>query len=591
MNLIELHGDLALLREREIQLISNIALSLKDLRDDADVDYQRLMEVAQDLREMFFMVVVIGEFNSGKSTFVNALLGEELLPMGITPTTEYIELIRYNETANRKPEVKHSTIREWAHPNTGAEGVAIVDTPGTGSVFTKHEAIAKDFLHRSDLVIFVISAKRAFADTERLYLQLAKDYGKKIILVMNQIDLLEPSELSQVRRFIEGQVKETLNISPLLFPVSAKQALTNGKTTNDSGIPAVKAHLRGVYSDESLARQKLLSQITTTEHVLSKHLEIARQKADLVSQDITKVQTVQDELQIQSQGLESRMREASANLDVILEGVRQRGVKFIEQNLNIRRIGRGSSREKLQTEFQEVVIGRSLRDINESTEEYINAVVDQSRLYWRHVIDRLNQLKDLMEQEVTGLDSSIYAEQRTSLQEAIRLAESELKSYATGQVVTDMQDVFRANMTGFQTSLFASIGGLIVAILGVAAPGPLIGAAGGVVAAPLALPAVIIGAPIAAIGGVAAIRYFRRVQNDTKRGFHQKVDELLATYHKALDDLTSRERNRLLEYGSQTLLPIFSRLETLAQTYADQRDTLNGHQKELEDLQAKIKQA
>ena len=586
MNLIELHGDLALLREREIQLISNIALSLKELGDDADVDYQRLMEVAQDLREMFFMVVVIGEFNSGKSTFVNALLGEELLPMGITPTTEYIELIRYNETANRKPEVKNSTIREWAHPNTGAEGVAIVDTPGTGSVFTKHEAIAKDFLHRSDLVIFVISAKRAFADTERLYLQLAKDYGKKIILVMNQIDLLEPSELSQVRRFIEGQVKETLNISPLLFPVSAKQALTNGKTTNDSGIPAVKAHLRGVYSDESLARQKLLSQITTTEHVLSKHLEIARQKADLVSQDITKVQTVQDELQIQSQGLESRMREASANLDVILEGVRQRGVKFIEQNLNIRRIGRGSSREKLQTEFQEVVIGRSLRDINESTEEYINAVVDQSRLYWRNVIDRLNQLKDLMEQEVTGLDSSIYAEQRTSLQEAIRLAESELKSYATGQVVTDMQDVFRANMTGFQTSLFASIGGLIVAILGAAAPGPLVGA----LAAPLALPAVIIGAPIAAIGGVAAIRYFRRVQNDTKRDFHQKVDELLATYHKALDDLTSRERNRLLEYGSQTLLPIFSRLETLAQTYAEQRDTLNGHQKELEDLQAKIKQ-
>lgn len=77
-------------------------------------------------------------------------MGDSLLPVGITPTTEVIELIRYADMPNRKPLMRAHGICEWAHPNTGAQGVAMVDTPGVGSVFQKHEKTAKDFLHRSD---------------------------------------------------------------------------------------------------------------------------------------------------------------------------------------------------------------------------------------------------------------------------------------------------------------------------------------------------------------------------------------------------------------------------------------------------------
>src|SRR5690606_7190838 len=213
-----------------------------------------------------FLVVVIGEFNAGKSTFVNALLGDDLLPMGVTPTTEAIEMIRYHEVANRKPTMRGEATREWAHPGTGAPGVAIVDTPGTGSVFQRHEETAKAFLHRSDLVIFLLSAKRALADTERLYLQLARDYGKKIILVINQVDLLSPQEQADVRRFVERQVKDLLGLQPLLFMVSAREALNaqrGGATaTGDAGgMDAVRGHLRGVFSEAPPAKQKLLAQL------------------------------------------------------------------------------------------------------------------------------------------------------------------------------------------------------------------------------------------------------------------------------------------------------------------------------------------
>src|SRR5512143_56020 len=153
-----LEGPVAELREREIRLLHDAADHIGKLSANGDSDRKRLKEAADDLREMFLMVTIIGEFNAGKSTFVNALLGEPVLPMGITPTTDVIELVRYAPGKTRRADLRDGAIREWGHPNTGAPGVVIVDTPGTGSVFQKHEQIAKSFLHRSDLVSFVSSA-------------------------------------------------------------------------------------------------------------------------------------------------------------------------------------------------------------------------------------------------------------------------------------------------------------------------------------------------------------------------------------------------------------------------------------------------
>ncbi len=577
-----LDGPLAALRESEVRLISDIAEKLAEMGDSAQDDRKRLHDVAYDLKDLFFLVAVIGEFNAGKSSFVNALIGDKLLPMGITPTTEQIELIRYGETPNYKPTIREDGIREWSHPNTGAPGVAIVDTPGTGSVFKKHESTAKDFLHRSDMVIFVISAKRAFAETERLYLELAKNYGKKIILVVNQVDLLEPKEQDEVRRFIERQAAELLDLRPLLFMVSAKQALENPGNGN---VDAVRAHFRGVFSEAPPAKQKLLAQLDMAQNTVKRYQDMTKGKADLVTADTTKVREVQQELEQQAVGLDGQLTGAAAEVDRVFEGIRRRGMEFIDQNLSVRKLGRTPSREALQAQFQDVVIGRALREINEATAGYINAVIDQSRLYWRSIIDRLNQLRELMEQELTGLDSGVYAEQRESLEEAIRIAEAELKSYSSGRVIGDIQQVFEANLSGFATWSAAAVGGLIITVLAtLGTPGPLIGAG----AAALALPAVLIAAPLAAIGSYTALRYYRRITEDTKTDFNQRIDRVEQTYHQALQDLTQKERSRLTQYGKQVLTPIFSRLDVLTQRYTNQQTQFEDFQKQIATLRKGI---
>ena len=73
---------------------------------------------------------------------------------------------------------------------------------------------------------------------------------------------------------------------------------------------------------------------------------------------------------------------------------------------------------------------------------------------------------------------------------------------------------------------------------------------------------------------MVAIRYYRRVSEDTKRELNTRIDEIEKTYHEALDNLTQKERNRLTQYGTQVLTPIFSRLEVLSRALqrAGERD-------------------
>lgn len=582
-----LDGPITALREREIKLINEIAESMVQYEAKAEDSRERLKDVAQDLRDMFFIVSVIGEFNAGKSTFINALIGEKLLPMGIKPTTEYIELIRYSEKPERKPTVRADGLREWSHPNIGTDGVAIVDTPGTGSIFQKHERTAKDFLHRSDLVIFVISAKRAFGESERLYLELAKDYGKKIILVLNQVDLLSPAEQTEVKKFVEERVQEFLNIDPLLFLTSGKQYFENTEVdsaSDTSGILAVRAHLRGVYQEAPPAKQKLLTQLATTERITEQVYKDIQGKLDAVNIDTERIKDIESELEQQSLGLEKQMAEAKANIDQTLESIRTRGTKFINENLSIRKLRTSSRKDDLQTQFQEEVIGSSLKDINKASNDYINAVVDQSRSYWRGVIDRLNKLQDILERDVDALDAGIYSEQRESLQDAIRIAEAELKSYSTGKVISEMENSFNSNMGGFQRSVLATMSSIITALVAIATPGPLLGAG----AAALALPAFVVGAAGAVLFGFPAYQYYRRVNRETIQKFNDNIDQLEKNYHEALDDLTKKERSRLNQYGKQVLTPIFSRLDVLAKRYGDQDKKLKDYLDDIVDLRGRI---
>ncbi|MCC6988967.1 MAG: dynamin family protein, partial [Acidobacteria bacterium] len=166
----------------------------------APPDQDALAESIRRLDELFLLVVV-GEFNSGKSTFINALVGQRVMEEGATPTTRTVQLLKYG------PAVTHSVsatgVDVVTAPAAMLRDIHVVDTPGTNAIFREHEAITIDFVPRADVVLFITSADRPFTETERGFMAGIRAWGKKIVVVINKADILETeADHASVEQFV-----------------------------------------------------------------------------------------------------------------------------------------------------------------------------------------------------------------------------------------------------------------------------------------------------------------------------------------------------------------------------------------------------
>src|SRR5512143_4352417 len=188
------------LLNRERALLENLRVTLARL-DAAPEDQRHLEQSLRQLEELFLLVVV-GEFNSGKSAFINALLGQSLLEEGVTPTTDRVHILRYGPELTRTARDEDLLVVTW--PVAWLRDINLVDTPGTNSVLQRHQAITEDFIPRSDLVLFITSVDRPFTESERTFLERVRDWGKKIVVVVNKIDMLQDeTSLPKVVQFVE----------------------------------------------------------------------------------------------------------------------------------------------------------------------------------------------------------------------------------------------------------------------------------------------------------------------------------------------------------------------------------------------------
>ena len=185
-----LHGILEGARK---DVLGDVRRQLGDLRvalvrAGAKDDEQKTLGRSITQLDELFLLVVVGEFNAGKSAVINALLGEPVLEEGVVPTTTRIELLRHADERTRTP--CGGGYEEITLPLPILREMSIVDTPGTNAVVRGHEALTREFVPRSDLVLFVTSADRPFTESERAFLETIRDWGKKVVVAVNKTDIL-----------------------------------------------------------------------------------------------------------------------------------------------------------------------------------------------------------------------------------------------------------------------------------------------------------------------------------------------------------------------------------------------------------------
>ena len=202
------------------------------------------------------LVTVMGEFNSGKSTFVNALIGEEVAPMGITPTTATINVLKYGAERQGRvvyhddevrdvawadvptllkgldaQEAKRIRVVEVLYPLETLQRVNVVDTPGLNSIHPEHEETARKFIAEADAVLWLFTVDQAAKATEGEALGKIKAAGKKILGVVNKIDRCAPEELTRIVDHVRAALGEHLET---IVPFAAREALRARKSNDEA---------------------------------------------------------------------------------------------------------------------------------------------------------------------------------------------------------------------------------------------------------------------------------------------------------------------------------------------------------------------
>jgi small GTP-binding protein len=212
-------------QEELLKRTRDVLGQLRDVLADTAADNTGRSALAESIRQLdeLFLLVIAGEFNSGKSTFINALVGQPLLDEGVTPTTSQIYLLQYGDKTEQRPSEKG--IWRQTAPVELLRQLTIVDTPGTNAILREHEALTAEFIPRSDLVLFITSADRPFTESERSFLSQIRDWGKKIVMVVNKVDILaDAGEVDQVVDFVIKATQDLVGEKPVVFAVSARQA-------------------------------------------------------------------------------------------------------------------------------------------------------------------------------------------------------------------------------------------------------------------------------------------------------------------------------------------------------------------------------
>jgi small GTP-binding protein len=379
--------------ERERDLLERFIGFLKDFGAPSE-DAELVRRAHADLEELFLLVIV-GEFNSGKSAFINALLDAAIAEEGVTPTTSRITVLRHSDEPVERE--RRDGVLEKGHPNEFLREIAVVDTPGTNAIIRHHEELSRGFVPRSDLVLFVTSSERPLTESERGYLELIRDWGKKVVLVVNKADLLQDEEAAdEVRSFVEGGIRSALGLAPPIFLVSALLARKAKAATstierdallNASGFADLERFVSELLDEEGRVRLKLESPLGVAEELTRRYRAAVDERLSLLEEDFRTSEYVEAQLGLYSEDMRRDFEARLAEIENIIHSLNERGDAWLEENVRLMNFRELLRQEKVQERFKREVVADTEDLIDERVDELIDWMVDRNLKQWRAIVE------------------------------------------------------------------------------------------------------------------------------------------------------------------------------------------------------------
>ncbi|MDQ3684287.1 MAG: dynamin family protein [Acidobacteriota bacterium] len=448
-----------LVNEQLRRLIESEKTLLKSLHDLAVAgehteDARRLSDILNGIDELFLLVIV-GEFNSGKSSFINALFGVKTRVEGPVPVDDRITIMHYGDEEEER--IINSFVSERRVPIEFLRDIAIVDTPGTNSVVRQHQEITEDFIPRADLVLFITSIDRPLTESERQFLSYIQKWGKKIVIVLNKIDTKDEAEIEEVIRFVDDKCRELLGFKPLIFPVAAKLALqaklgSHPRDWTRSRFEALEDYVFHKLSEGERLQLKLLSPLDSANTVADKLTGEYTGKLELLADDTTKIARIEEQLEAARVEMASNFQKFILRVDALVVELKERGVDFLDRNMRVRNLSLLRSETRFREEFEREVLAEWQQQLDATVDESVDWLVRNNMKLWNDTLEYFNSQvrKTQYDSQIVGRIGGQFVYEREEVHARIRReAETRINSLDHRE---ECRRVINSSLTALQQS-------------------------------------------------------------------------------------------------------------------------------------------
>ena len=537
-----------------------------------------------DHLDELFLVVVVGEFNAGKSSVLNALFGERIVEEGPIPTTASITILRYGAEPRTRQLSEH--VMERLYPAELLKHLNLVDTPGTNSVVRRHQEITEDFIPRADLVLFITSFDRPLSESERVFLNFIRDdWGKRLIFVLNKADLAAEGEgdLDQVVDYIKTSCEELLGFEPRVFPISARQAF-RAKTSADGQRGALMeksgfAELERFLDETLTGPEQLALKLTAPLDAAAKRLHMLRGRLDereaLLAEDEAQLEGLDAHFAEQESDLHRGYQGFLSEVDNVLMDMERRGVQFLEDNIRVSKIQMLRDRDAFKEEFSRQVIRDNEREIEDHLTDAVDWLLRHVVGLWNWTIARFNESERAGQKRALPQQNEFLYNRSEVFDAMRREAERRIASYDLNEEARRILENARSAAALFlgAQGIAAGIGAIAAIVIATSA----VDVTGGFIAAGL----------LATFGFL----FLPRQKKKAIREFRERVDALREELRRALSVQFDAEIDRALDKVRELVGPFRELVEaeqrTLHTAVAD-RDALA---REVDRLRGEIKAA
>ncbi|MDQ6802459.1 MAG: dynamin family protein [Acidobacteriota bacterium] len=529
-NVVDANVHQALRRENQL------LVQLRETLEPEQVDERRRVDELLAGLDELFTIVIVGEFNAGKSSLINALFGARLRTEGPIPVDDRISILRYRETASQKQ--LSDFVSEQFYPVEFLRNITLVDTPGTNSIVQRHQEITEDFIPRADLVLFVTSIDRPLSESERRFLEYIRNWGKKVVFVINKTDTKSADEIAQVVDYVKTNTRTIFGFDPVIFPVASKLALAaklDGHSTDAwtrSNFGSLEDYIFRVLSEKERIRMKLQAPLDTILSLAAKQFTMIDSRRELLAVDRQRIDAITGQLNQVTDELIANFRQFTVRIDNLMMELERRGVDFIDRYVRISHLMLLRDPLRFREEFDRQVFMGWHGSIDATVQESVDWLVKENMKLWNGSVEAFHRQvsADTRDPVLIGKVGREFAYNREEVYSRIRTeTEKRLNTYDLG---IESRRIIDGAMRGVFHSVGLGVGALGLGYLFTTAVSSMALDVTGLTAATMLL--------------VASLLILPYKRGKAKTEFRDRIEELRTQIREALTRESAVEIDRMI---------------------------------------------